>query len=258
MTETGSGSTRFQRGSDVVPSDVVPGSSAEGRVELRNRVHVKDPNQVPEPGERNHVVKRGTAAHGSSDADQVQTASASAVRGKSGDPKRGTWCTNAKLAKALGRFDLDPFSNPRSHIDANAECMLERGDDGFGREREKRRGEGWYYRAAQGFSRSYADTKVWLQPPYGIVLRVLRHYAHTRWMALFRFDPRPEWFRAVYDPAELVVVLEDPEVRNFEAPPGMNAPGSTFPHAIYARRAEDVPDEVLAMGVAWRKKPRDP
>lgn len=263
MTETRSESTRFQRGSEVVPSDVVSGSSVEDREEPWNRDHVMGPNPVPEPDERNHVVKRGTHAENSGDtaaATPVERRAAAAVRGGSDDPERGTWCTNPKLAKALGRFHVDPFSNPDSYIEADAACMLERGDDGFGKERVKRLGEGWFFRSQFGYSRTYADTKVFIQPPYkrGFPMRAFRHYAHTRWVCLLRFDPRPEWFDLVLDACELYAVIRDPEARNFEPPPGVTAPGSTFPHALYYRHAEDVTDDVLELcnGLVTKKQRR--
>jgi hypothetical protein len=99
---------------------------------------------------------------------------------------------------------------------------------------------------------------VWLQPDYRFVLRAFNHYRHTRWIALLRFDPRPEWFDEIYEGAELVAVIRhDPEGRpfGFEPPPGVTASTNTFPHALYARHAEDVPRAALRYCAAWRKKP---
>lgn len=172
------------------------------------------------------------------------------VRGKSGDPTRGSWCTNRLIAAAVGPWDLDPFSNDRSHIQATHSCALERGEDGFGDGTP-----GSYRTLSEGLLRASGETRVWGQPPYDIVLRAYRHYAHTRWAFLLRFDPRPEWFDLVYDAAELVAVIRDPEARDFEPPPGIPASGSTFPHAIYYRRASDATPELLRMCIAWRKRP---
>jgi hypothetical protein len=171
------------------------------------------------------------------------------VRGKSGDVARGGWCTPKPLAEAVGRWELDPFSNERSNIDCDAECILELGDDGFGREREKRAGEGWYYRAATGFGRAYPDTRVWLQPDYSFVQRAIDHYGHTRFCALLRFDPRTDWFRRLYVRCQLVCVLWD---INFEPPPGVEASTNTFPHALFYRRFEDATPAALRRGIAWR------
>jgi len=169
------------------------------------------------------------------------------VRGGSSDPNRGTWCTPAPIARAVGRFDLDPFSNPRSHIHSLYSCMLERGDDGFGDGKP-----GNYFIKSIGHCGTSADTRVWLQPPYtkGFVEKAFRHYEHTRWVALLRFDPRTDWMKRVYARSEYVAVPWECE---FEPPPGVADPGSTFPHALYFRFAADVTDEVRRMSICWRK-----
>lgn len=174
------------------------------------------------------------------------------VRGGSDDPARGSWCTPKPIAEAVGEFDLDPFSNPRSHIQSLYRCMLEDGGDGFGGERTagsyKVGGKCPLYGEANPASR------VWLQPPYlkGFVQRAFRHYQHTRWTALLRFDPRPPWWREIYRASELVAVV----VVEFEPPPGVtDLGGNSFPHALYYRRAEDVTPAVLRKAAAvWRKK----
>lgn len=175
------------------------------------------------------------------------------VRGGSGDPVRGSWCTPKPYAEAVGPFWLDPFSNPRSHIQSEHRCMLEDGGDGFGD------GTPGSYRIKGPeylLGRSLADDRVWLQPPYGkgFVQRAFRHYRHTRWVALLRFDPRPPWWQEVYDASELVAVVEI----EFEPPPGVKLRGgNSFPHAIYYRHAGDVTPAVLRMAAAvWRKKSR--
>jgi hypothetical protein len=199
-------------------------------------------NQVREPSQ-------GTKSS-SSGSEQRQLS----VRGKSGDPVRGTWCTPKWLADAVGEFALDPFANPRSHVRSVARCALEDGGDGFGD------GSPGSYRcgAAGEIQHATSEDTVWIQPPYDIVLRAFDHYAHTRWVALLRFDPRPEWFDAIYDAAELVAVIRhDPEGRpfGFEPPPGVVASTNTFPHALYARHAEDIPRAALRYCAAWRKRP---
>lgn len=172
------------------------------------------------------------------------------VRGGSRDPKRGGWCTSKEHALALGRFDLDAFSNLRSHIIADTSCCPENGDDGFGDGTP-----GSYYTVAGGLQRASSTTRTFIQPPYSIVLRVLRHYMQTRWTALLRFDPRTEWFDMIYNASELVCVLRKCE---FEPPPGVPKKngGNSFPHAIYYRNAADVTPEILAMSIAWRKRAR--
>lgn len=176
------------------------------------------------------------------------------VRGNSKDPNRGKWCTPEWLAKAVGPFDLDPFSNPHSHIVSEFACMLEDGGDGFGA------GVAGSFRVGKEETRSATErTSVWLQPPYelGFVSRAFEHYRHTRWVALLRFDPRPKWFDPIFDSSELVCVIRsDPngDPFGFEPPPGVAESSNTFPHALYYRCAEDVTSEVLRWCIAWRKR----
>jgi hypothetical protein len=184
------------------------------------------------------------------------TAAATHVRGNSRDPSRGAWVTpdshEYPIASAVGSFWLDPFSNPRSHIVSEHRCTLEDGGDGFG---DGTPGS-YRCRADTLLGRALADDRVWLQPPYlkGFVQRAFRHYRHTRWTALLRFDPRPPWWQEVYDASELVAVVEI----EFEPPPGVkDMGGNSFPHALYYRRAADVTPAVLRLAAAvWRKKPR--
>lgn len=168
------------------------------------------------------------------------------VYGKSGDVERGTWCTPKWLADALGWFDLDPFSNPRSHILANEHCCLEEGDDGLGD------GVLGSYRVGVLIDQTDERSRVFLQPPYSIVLRAFEHYRETRWVALLRFDPSTKWFRTMYREAALICV---PRKRvNFEPPPGVRSSSNTIPHALYYRHAEDATEAVLRSCVAWRPR----
>jgi hypothetical protein len=167
------------------------------------------------------------------------------VRGGSKDPTRGTWCTPAAVAIAVGPWHVDPFSNPRSHIEAADACMLENGGDGFGD------GTPGSYRVGRGkLKRATSSTRFWGQPPYELVQRVFDHYAHTRWCFLLRFDPRTDWFKRIYRLSALVCVFYEIE---FEPPPGVpRGGGNSFPHALYYRDARDVTAAVLRMTVAWR------
>ncbi|MGE0547602.1 MAG: hypothetical protein AB7O24_04330 [Kofleriaceae bacterium] len=168
------------------------------------------------------------------------------VRGKNGEPNRGSWCTDEGTAHAVGRWDLDPFSNPRSHVLSDAACMLERGDDGFGDGTH-----GSYKLADIGLLRASELTRVWIQPDYSFVERALAHYGHTRFCALLRFDPRVEWFQKLYRLVELVCVLRKCE---FEPPPGVEASSNSFPHALYYARAEDATPAILRKCIAWRTR----
>ena len=166
--------------------------------------------------------------------------------GGSGDSARGTWCTPKWLAEAVGPWDLDPFSNPRSHIASTWRCSLEDGGDGllpeFGQYR---------CRAGEAPAFAFSDLRVWIQPPYDIVLQAFRHYRHTRWCALLRFDPSTKWFAEVYAEARMVCVPRGRRV-NFEPPPGVKASSNAYPHALFYRDARDVTDAVMAMCVTWR------
>jgi DNA N-6-adenine-methyltransferase (Dam) len=53
--------------------------------------------------------------------------SPSSINPKSSDG----WCTPKSLAELLGPFDLDPCSNPRSHILSRTSLMLENGENGL-------------------------------------------------------------------------------------------------------------------------------
>jgi hypothetical protein len=168
------------------------------------------------------------------------------VYGGTGDPNRGTWCTPKDIADRVGSFDLDPFSNPRSHVVAKHCCMLEDGGDGFGD------GTVGMFRVGDGFpQRVTADWRVWLQPPYELVAQALDHYGHTQFCALLRFDPRTRWFARLYRMVELVCVLRKCE---FEPPPEITEHNANpFPHALYYARATDATDAVIRKtAAAWR------
>lgn len=172
------------------------------------------------------------------------------VRGASRDPNRGKWCTRKQVADAVGGFDLDPCSNPHSHIVSQRRCMLEDGGNGLD---DPQRPGSW--RDGDGGSRSpirgIADerTRVWIQPSYGIVQAVLDHYLHTRFVALLRFDPRTDWFKRLWARTALCGVLWD---ASFEPPPGVKASSNTFPHALFFARIEDATPAALRLVIAWR------
>lgn len=200
------------------------------------------------------------------------------VRGASGDPARGAYCTPRYVADALGEIHLDPFTNARSHVRSALACQLERGDDGFGEGdpgtfvlRELVSSQ----RLPQGIQAiGLADgrwlcmathsTRTWLQPDYTEVLRCVRHYLHTRFVALLRFDPRPEWQDLIGGASSWIGVLSNSPGRSsfeFEPAPGVVASSNTFPHALYARHYADVTPAMLKLcsypdGTArhWRKR----
>jgi hypothetical protein len=118
--------------------------------------------------------------------------------------------------------------------------------------------------SARARSRRLHATRVWLQPDYTQVLSAVRHYVHTRFVALLRFDPRPEWADLVGGASEWIGVLSNSPRGSsfeFEPAPGVVASSNTFPHALYARSYADVTPAMRALcsypdGTArhWRKR----
>lgn len=171
------------------------------------------------------------------------------VKGGSGDDERGTWCTSAEWARAVGPWEIDPFSNPRSHIAAVRRCMLENGGDGL-----LDPAVPGSYSAPPAFGRADELTRVWLQPPYakGFVERVVAHYKHTRFCALLRWSPDTAWFGELW-PLVAVVCHPFGGRMEFEPPPGVPKSGDMpFPHALYYAHEADVTDEVRARCIVWR------
>jgi hypothetical protein len=179
------------------------------------------------------------------------------VKGGSGETNRGTWCTAKDWAIAVGEFELDPFSNPRSHILSAARCMLEDGGDAFGGG-EPGKTPGLYLTGAGGLQpgrSAVADelTRVWIQPPYELVAAAIAHYGHTRFCALLRWSPDVKaWFPELWK-RTAVVCHPFGERMDFEPPPGVPSSGDMpFPHALYYAHEADVTDAVSARCIVWR------
>lgn len=171
------------------------------------------------------------------------------VAGGSGEPDRGTWCTPKALAVAVGAWDLDPFSNPRSHVAAAHRCQLENSGDGFG----DGSGAGSFRVSNRPAEYAGPEMRVWLQPPYErrFMLDVVDHYKHTRFCALLRWSPDTEWFARLWPHVRLIAFLRG-ERMEFEPPPGLEASSNPYPHALYYADERDVTDEVRAMCIVWR------
>lgn len=159
---------------------------------------------------------------------------------------------------------MDPFTNPRSTLDAEYTCMLERGDDGFGLGLG---GPGSFYVNPAhchyrhnhdddttcigcGLQRVHASWRVWIQPPYDIVPQALAHYGHTRFTALLRLDTSTAWFETLWNLCEVIMVPKRDRLE-FVPPPGVKASSNPFPHGIFYRRADDVTDAIRALCYAW-------
>lgn len=188
------------------------------------------------------------------------------------EEQRGAWCSPpewCERATERGPFDVDPFTNPRSTLKARLQCMLERGDDGFGLDRKDVPGT-FYVNpkhcpsclggerdsgtppgcAFCGYHVATEQTRMWFQPPYDIVLEALAHYGHTRFVALLRLDTSTEWFDRMFAIAEVIMVPRGERVE-FVPPPGVKGSSNPFPHGLYYRRAADVPDSVREHCYAW-------
>jgi hypothetical protein len=180
------------------------------------------------------------------------------------DEQRGAWCSPPEYTAAAGVFDLDPFTNPRSTLVAHRQCMLERGDDGFGLDlrstpgacfvnpkhcSHERDGAGICGKCGYGFA--HEDTRVWIQPPYDIVLDAIAHYGHTRFTALLRLDTSTEWFEQLWSLSEVIMVPRRDRL-DFVPPPGVKASSNPFPHGLYYKRAADVPRAIEQLCYPWR------
>src|SRR5262245_47299566 len=116
----------------------VPDSS-RAREGQKNDVctHYKTPSQQPVSAEvQASACSAGARVHsplGESALARAWDASAAPVNvhGGSRELSRGAWCTPKWLADLIGPVDLDPCSNPRSHIQAAEHWMLELGQNGL-------------------------------------------------------------------------------------------------------------------------------
>lgn len=154
---------------------------------------------------------------------------------------RDDWCTPEWLARPLGLFDLDPCSNARSHIRSRFTCSLDRGENGLCEDD----GDGVFgsgsftdaYHTLNRIETNYAGAghRVFINPPYsrGQVIRWVRHYKHTDFTFLLRWDPSTTWFRELMNETSYVFF---PSRRiNFEPPPGIRASSNPYPHALFFR-----------------------
>lgn len=174
------------------------------------------------------------------------------------DEQRGAWCSPPEYTAAAGPFDLDAFTNPRSTLVARYTCMLERGDDGFGL--DSRDTPGAFYVNPEhcthddgpccGYHVAGANWRVWIQPPYDIVLEALAHYGHTRFTALLRLDTSTEWFERLWSLCEVIMVPKRDRLE-FVPPPGVKPSSNPFPHGCYYKRADDVTEAIRALCYAW-------
>lgn len=231
------------------------GPNAKGWTAFLARVRLDDSTAhryMQEARDPDGFSQRQRAVRENSGGDGPEPAN---VHGGSGEPTRGTYCTPAKYAAAVGPWDLDPFSNPRSHVESAIRCMLENDGDGLadltlpgswiaGGEPDMRC-------APRPRISGVADenTRVWIQPPYGIVEAVIAHYGHTRFCALLRFAPDTAWFRALW-PRVCVIAIPRERIP-FEAD-GVEADGAPFPHVLYYADERDVTPAIRELCIVLR------
>lgn len=150
---------------------------------------------------------------------------------------RQRWTSPQWISDLIGERDLDPCSNPRSKVVAHIRLMLEQGDDGL----REDLGPGGFHEAnnpTKGYveSRAKEDWETFINPPHGPgqVLRWVRHYRHTRFIYLLRWDPSTDWFAElhphcthIWHPARRV---------NYDPPPRIKPSSNAYPHALYVRK----------------------
>jgi hypothetical protein len=229
-------------GNGVEPRSVPVGNGVDGTKSV-----VKTGNEVEVSGTKSRNEVRADIEPVFARNQRMRERGSPSAAGGSGV---GSWCTPKWLADMIGTFDLDPCSNPRSHVRATKRLALETGDDGLDISTVQKRTQTLSAQAWWGL-------RVFINPPYerGSVLRWLDAYRHTRWCFLLRFDPSTEWFGKIYDAAELIAVPRGRRV-NFEPPPGVKASSNAIAHALYWRHAADAPDAVIRNCVCWRKRSR--
>lgn len=116
-----------------------------------------------------------------------------------------TWCTPKHLAECLGPFDLDPCSNPHSHIASSRTYSIEQDMDGLQLD--------WF-------------GHVFVNPPYSDVtpwIHKARYENEVRKVTvlfLLKLDPSTEWFRILIEaggwfyPFRSRVTFERPGIRS--------------------------------------------
>jgi hypothetical protein len=243
------------------------GPNAKGWGEFLRKVNIGEDTALRYMGEARGDFPQPAGKLSPGSGASPRDAAPANVHGGSGERVRGAYCTPKKWADAVGAWDLDPFSNPQSHIVSRESCQLERGDNGLLDPKEpgsyliagaERRAEPFDLEsddaivaaASRGRRVAGPTARVWIQPDYSFVEAAIAHYAHTRFCALLRFAPDTGWFAALWPH---VRVLAIPRERiAFEAPDGIEADGAPFPHALYYTDARDLTAAVRELCIVLR------
>jgi hypothetical protein len=143
-----------------------------------------------------------------------------------------SWCTPKALADALGRFDLDPCSNERSHVQADLMLQLEplelRETDSVTTDFINLLSR----RQADGLAYDWGRGSVWCNPPYSNPLPwALKLRDHEGpWCALLKLDPSTRWWAALMDASPTVAPFR--KRIKFEGAPGEPTMTANFPSVL--------------------------
>lgn len=152
--------------------------------------------------------------------------------GSGTDDGRDSWCTPRWLAELLGYFNLDPCSNARSHIQAKHVANYQLGGDGL---LDNMAPGSWRSHSAKTINSPDSSCRTFINPPYarGQAVRWIRHWKHTNFTFLLRWDPSTKWFAELL-PKCAYVWFPNQRI-NFEPPPGVTSSSNPFPHALYMK-----------------------
>lgn len=183
---------------------------------------------------------------------------------------RDSWCTPKWLADIINLWEpwLDPCSNLRSHVKATWRCILPYfGSNGlacYGKPEDyvgcfdgglPPGGEDYLSDSTISGVAKEAD-RVFINPPYahGQVIQWVRHYIHTDFVYLLRWDTSTAWFAELWSKCWGAWF---PNRRvNFEPPPGVRSSSNPFPHALFLKsepRGKFL-DALLAHGYLLRRE----
>lgn len=143
-----------------------------------------------------------------------------------------SWCTPKWLADLLGRFDLDPCSNERSHIIAGLYCRL----------------DAIALKLRDGLALDWEERSVYVNPPFSDVgpwATKLAGHAGA-WCALVKLDPSTRWFATLMSANPTVAPFK--KRIKFEGDRAMTA---NFPCALVFKRWE--PSDELAQHLWMRR-----
>lgn len=148
---------------------------------------------------------------------------------------RDTWCTPRWMTDVIGKFDLDPCSNDRSHVKSQYTYDLARGEDGL-----------------VLASEVPARYRVFINPPYSNVRPWVDAYKHARFCFLLKYDPSTKWCRELMKHTAAVLFPIGTRIE-FEPPPGVPASSNQFPHALFYAREEDATAAIKRLCFVLRK-----